>query len=1032
MEEGAIGLPPGIAEKREALTPMLAQYADLCAAYDGVLVLFQVGDFYEAFCEAADAIARELEITLTKREDSTGEYPMAGIPIDSAASYIERLLDAGYRIAIADQVQDPADSTGPVDRAVTQVVTPGTVIDDELLEPGSSNYVACLASDGADPGVVAIGNGNGDGGGDEPATSETSSGPGSGSEPEIGTYAVAFADVSTGEFLVTSGPRATVADELDRFDPAEVLLAPEISSEAFELRGTVTPPREGTFEHEAATERIGQSGRSANDLERVSEIRACGALLAYVEYTEGDADSEDAYDAGGDADDTNTGRNENDGDKSNDESGRGNESRQGDDSESADRSRFDAISRYEPTEHLRLDATALRSLEVFASHDDGDDSDDHTLFSVLDDASSALGRRRLAGWLRRPLYDTEAIEARHDAVSELVDSSLVREELRELLRDVYDLSRLSTRVSRKRANARDLRSLADSLEVVPLVREALSGVESERLVALRERLDDCGDIRGLIERAIRPDPPIELTEGGLIEPDFDEGLCSLRETEQGGKEWVAELEARERRKTGIDSLSVGFNQVHGYYIEVTNPNLDSVPDEYTRRQTLKNAERFYTPDLKRREDEILSAGERADEREYELFREVRSRVGGEADRIDRVGDALADLDALCTLAAVAVERDYVRPAVGTEDLEIRGGRHPVVEEAQDSFVPNDLSLHAGEVAVITGPNMSGKSTYMRQAALCVLLAQIGSFVPAREARLPVVDRVFTRVGASDDIAGGQSTFMREMSELATILRDASDRSLVVLDEVGRGTSTADGRAIARAAVEFLHDAIGARTLFATHYHELTDLAAGHERVSNYHFAADREGRDVTFLHSVDEGAAAASYGVDVARLAGVPEDVVARSRALVGGNGGNDGNGGSDGTDGSANAAGRRADPGANGHRPNRRRSPIEGTTTAELTDGDPTERKERLDRNEPSADETAIPARNGTTYDASEIQGTHNGRKKRGGTSNGGDGRTERGIETTLRDLDIANTTPVEALCTLNELKGRLDDEPDERHRTD
>jgi DNA mismatch repair protein MutS len=1014
MEEGVLGLPPGLEGKREELTPMLTQYAELCLAYEDALVLFQVGDFYEAFCEAAEAVSRELEITLTKREDSTGTYPMAGIPIDNAQSYLERLLEAGYRVAIADQVQDPADSTGPVDRAVTRVLTPGTVIDEELLEPGSSNYVACLAGSGAgtrDGTDANDGDGSDDADTDDDPDPDDTVGNGGGSTGEEGSkgseersssagYAVAFADVSTGEFLLTSGSRDTVADELDRFDPAEVLFAPEIGPETFDRRGTARPPREGTFGYENAADRVTATGGSLADL-TMSETRACGALLAYIEYTRGDASeagaTHDGDDSAEDAD----------------------ENRSGSDGEAnVDRDRFGAISRYEPAEFLRLDATALRSLEVF---DDRSGGEDHTLFSVLDDASCALGRRRLAGWLRRPLLDVEAIEARHDAVSELLTDSLVREELRELLRDVYDLSRLSTRVSRGRANARDLRSLADTLGVVPHVREALSGADSGALAELRAALEDCGDVRGLIERAIRPDPPIEITEGGLIEPGFDDGLDSLRETEQGGKEWVAELEASERERTGIDSLSVGFNQVHGYYIEVTKANLEDVPEEYTRRQTLKNAERFYTPDLKRREEEILSAGERADEREYELFGAVRAQVGAEADRIDRIADVFADLDVFCTLAAVASERDYVRPAVGCETLSLRGGRHPVVEEVQGSFVPNDVSLGTGEVGIITGPNMAGKSTYMRQVALCSLLAQIGSFVPAREAQLPIVDRIFTRIGASDDIAGGQSTFMREMTELATILREASEDSLVILDEVGRGTSTADGRAIARAAIEGLHDAVGARTLFATHYHELTDLAAECERVSNYHFVADREGGEVTFLYSVAAGAAAASYGIDVARLAGVPEGVVDRSHDLVAGETART-TAGDDGDD--AEESGR-SDPAVNGHRSTEKRSTIGTEATTGPTNGG------RAGGDALLPDDTLIPTRNGAEHGTRErndaTRGVSNDGKRRGTGAT-----TDRGIETTLRTLDIANTTPIEALFTLNELKNRLDDEPTERHGTD
>jgi DNA mismatch repair protein MutS len=962
-ETGALGLPPGIADRREALTPMLAQYAEICADYRGALVLFQVGDFYQAFCEAAEVLSRELELTLTHREDSTGTYPMAGIPIDNAASYLERLLGQGYRVALAEQVQDPAAASGPVERAVTRVVTPGTVIDDALLDPGASNYVACLTAVGTEEG--------------------------SDGETEGGELAVAFADVSTGEFLVTSADRETITDELDRFDPAEVLVGPEAESGAIEATGTVRNAPEGITDYESAAERVATTGARTAALDR-PEVRACGALLAYIEYTNGDVDSDSGVN---DATDGRSGA----------ETGVGIR----EDANGADRNtgehRSGEITRYEPSAYLRVDATALRSLEVFSNRERGDE---RTLMAVLDESASALGRRRLADWVRRPLLDRGQITARHDAVEGLIADSLCREELRELLGEVYDLARLGTRVARGRASARDLRSLEATLSVIPEIREALASAdfEADPLDSLEERLDGLADVRGLIDRAITADPPIELTEGGLIDPAFDEDLAALRETEHGGKEWVADLEATERDRTGIDSLSVGFNQVHGYYIEVTKANTDRVPEKYTRRQTLKNAERYYTPDLKRREDEIVSAGERADKREYELFREVRRDVGAEADRIERVAKALSELDALQALATVAVAREYVRPRLigADEPLVIESGRHPVVEAVQESFVPNDTALAAGEVALVTGPNMAGKSTYMRQVALCVLLCQIGGFVPARTARLPIVDRIFTRVGAADDIAGGRSTFMREMDELATILREATSRSLVIVDEVGRGTSTTDGRAIARAAGEHLHEAVGARTLFATHYHELTDLATEYERITNYHFAADRsdEGGDVTFLHSVAAGAASASYGIDVARLAGVPDSVVGRSRALVSG--------------AVADVEDERP--------PERETAAVPGSGAEAGNGGGDSESEGKSDE---ETGETHI-----SVHDGREANGEWGEPKaSAGGIEHGGH---KREIEAILRELNIANTTPVEALCTLNELVQRLDDRTDDRQGSD
>ena len=832
--DAALGPPAGLAANREDLTPMMSQYVELCTAYDDALLLFQMGDFYEGFCGAAETIARELEITLTQREDSTGTYPMAGIPIDNAATYVETLLDAGYRVAVAEQVEDADEATGVVDRAVTRVVTPGTVVEDELLAP-DNNYVACLArADAASEARDTKGRTTADGATDAEADGGTIAKAGTEprAEPTSESYAVAFVDVSTGEFRATSADPCVVQDELDRLAPAEVVLAPAVSNDDFAIDCMVTPHDAAAFDSGTARERVASYAPNPGAVfEREAEIRAAGALLAYAEHTQA-ADGELGH--------------------------------------------VTRLTRYDPHERMGLDATALRSLDVFENTFD----EEHTLIAVLDETACSLGRRELDRWLRRPLLDRAEIEARLDAVEELTRDSLVREEARELLREVYDIERLAARVSRGRANARDLRALKTTLDVVPRLRETLADADSALLVECREELDALDDVRGLIGRAIQAEPPAEITEGGVIAPGFDDDLDDLRTTAREGREWVASLEDRERERTGIDSLAVGHTEVHGYYIEVTNANLDAVPEEYTRRQTLKNSERFYTPELERREDEILGAAERANEREHRLFTDVRGEVAAETARIQDLADHLASLDVLCTLAHVAIENDYIRPEFGNDGIEIREGRHPVVERHAE-FVPNDADLREEPFAIVTGPNMAGKSTYMRQVALIAILAQIGSFVPASAAHLPVVDRVFTRVGASDDIAGGQSTFMREMSELTDILHGATEDSLVLLDEVGRGTSTTDGAAIAQAVTEFVHDEIGATTLFATHYHDLAGLADELDGVQTLQFAADRTDGEVTFLHTVAEGAASASYGVDVARLAGVPESVVERSRELV-------------------------------------------------------------------------------------------------------------------------------------------------------
>ncbi|WP_423995470.1 DNA mismatch repair protein MutS [Halorubrum trapanicum] len=964
--ETATGLPPGIAAAREELTPMLSQYADLCAAHEDALVLFQVGDFYEAFCEAAETVARVCEVTLTERSDSTGDYPMAGIPIDNAAPYLESLLDAGYRVALGDQVEDAEQASGLVDRAVTEVITPGTVVEDDLLESGTTNYVAAVAADA-----------------------------GEGDTSEFGTVGLAAVDVSTGECLVTSGDRDAVAGELDRIAPAELISgpdAPDFDPPDAERGWTTHEHDAAAFDRRTATERLEPYlPAPERRFDADAELRAAGAVLAYAEYTQGD-DGPLSY--------------------------------------------VTRIRRYDPRDRLRLDAAAQRSLELFENRGLGASD---TLFDVLDETNCALGRRCLERWLRRPLVDAEAIRSRHDAVGELADRSLAREGVADALATAYDLERLVSRVSRGRADARDLRSLHQTLAVVPELKATLAGAErvdgdgsggdradatdatdesdlalprTDHLSDLRDRLDELTEVRELIDGAVATDPPQEITEGGVIREGFDDDLDNLRATEREGREWVADLEASERERTGIDSLSVGHNQVHGYYIEVTDANLDRVPDDYRRRQTLKNSERYVTPELKEREEEIVGAAERADALEYELFVDVRDRVAAETERIQDLADALAELDALASLAAVAVERDYVRPELREDaahagdgeaptagdpagGIEIEGGRHPVVERAEESFVPNDADLPRGSVAVITGPNMSGKSTYMRSVALAVVLAQTGSFVPAQAASLPVFDRLFTRVGASDDIAGGQSTFMREMSELTEILHDAGADSLVLLDEVGRGTATTDGRAIARAAAEFLHDELGATALFATHYHGLTDLADERERAFNLHFTATREDGDVTFLHRVVPGASSSSYGVEVAELAGVPGPVVNRARDLV---------------------AAEEAD---RDRKADRTETGAEGTTDK----GDP---EDDADRDGDASLEEFL------AEEASDEQdlagpGTGDGSTETDPPTNDAEREaagTPPDLAAELRDLDLARMTPIEALNALHDLQSRVDDD--------
>jgi DNA mismatch repair protein MutS len=922
--DAALGPPESMLEAEEELTPMIRQYVECCERYDDCLVLFHVGDFYKTFGDAAETVSRTCELALASREDSTGEYRMAGIPIDSAESYVERLLDTGYRVAIAEQVEDPEQVSGVAERRVTRVVTPGTLTEDELLAGDDHTFVA----------AVAAGERHG----------------------------LALLDVSTGDFYATAADGAGLATELGRFAPAEVVVGPDVDRDVVDgatpADCALTGHDPAVFDREAAGGKVADYfGAPDAELADPAEVRACGALLAYAEYARGGTDGELAY--------------------------------------------LNHLVRYDSREYLTLDAVAIRSLELFERRS-VHGAAGAALVDILDETASALGARRLRDWLRRPLLDEERIAARHDAVEALVGDVRTRERLADLLASAYDVERLVSRLSRGRANARDLNSLAETLGVVPEIRALLDDVDagpeqpasegtdagpeqpaSERTDAgpeqpasedtdagllgeLRERLDPVADVREEIDRAIADDPPVELTEGGLIREGYDEELDALRATEREGKAWVADLQERERERTGIDNLEVGHNAVHGYYIEVTDANLDRVPDDYTRRQTLKNAERFYTSELKEREDEILTAAARADDLEYDLFVEVRDGAAAESERLQATASALAALDALVALAETAAASDYVRPEVGADRFRVEGARHPVVERTQEAFVPNPVDLERGALAVLTGPNMSGKSTYMRQVALLCVLAQAGSFVPAAAAELPVVDRVFTRVGATDDIAGGRSTFMVEMTEVADVLREATGDSLVLLDEVGRGTSTADGFAIARAVAEHLHDEVGATTLFATHHHDLTGVAADLSRGRNHHFAAEQRDGRVHFDHEIREGPAAASYGVEVAREAGVPGTVVERAGAVV------------------DDDAGRLDEDGES----------AEGTASLDrFVDG-------------------ATGNGDGTAGDGAE--GTDG--------SNPGDALRER-----LRELDLATTTPVEALTELAELQELAEDGRDD-----
>ena len=920
------GPPAKMLARRTELTPMLSQYLDCCEAHPDALVLFQVGDFYEAFCEAATTVARVCEVTLTQREDSTGTYRMAGIPIDTATSYIEALLSADFRVAIAEQVEDAEATSGLVDRAVTNVITPGTVTDGDLLADATATYLGAVSVTDSD------------------------------SDASQTTGAIATIDVSTGTCRVTSIEHDRVSEELSRLTPAELLIGPAVETETVEPSSLPFETMHTTHDSEAfdltaATRTLEAYIDEPTVLLSPVERRAVGALLDYAEYTQGDCGGLEYV---------------------------------------------SRIRRYETDTALRLDATAIQSLELFDSRQ----SHGETLIETIDETASALGRRTLESWLRRPLADSEAIETRHDAVGALAENPLVVETLTDKLSQIYDLERLTARIARERADARDMRSLLQSLNNVPEINSALTealtetALPNKALEQIQVDLDSLADIRTLIGEAVCSDPPQTVTDGDVIAEGFDDELDDIRATEEAGREWVSDLEVRERERTGIDSLEVGYTEVHGYYIEVTNPNLDRVPDEYTRRQTLKNAERFYTPELKRREDEIIAASDRADNLEYELFCDVRRQVAAETDRVQAVADAIGRLDTLVSFATVAISHAYVRPEITADTLAIKAGRHPVVEQTQAEFVPNGITFENGHIAMITGPNMSGKSTYMRQIAHICILAQAGSFVPADAAHIPVLDRIFTRIGASDDIAGGESTFMREMSEMTDILHDATESSLILLDEVGRGTSTTDGRAIARATAEFIHTEIGARTLFTTHYHDLTDVTASLPAAFNLHFRVHRETHSdddasVTFLHQVASGTADSSYGIEVAKLAGVPTPVVERARQYVH-------------TDSEDSPESNISD-GSLTQQAHDSSDDVE-TTSVDIDRDHTNHRNQNSDTDETARDSVDTDTDVDTETNHSVTS-------------------TDMDVLTSLRDINIARMTPLEALNTLENLQRRLDE---------
>lgn len=801
-------------------TPMMAQYKELKRQYSDCLLLFRLGDFYELFYDDAQVAARELEITLTGRDAGNGERaPMCGVPYHAVDSYVARLVEKGYKVAICEQLEDPRFAKGLVARDVIRVVTRGTLTDARSQDESVNVYLAAVtAHDGA--------------------------------------YGLAACDVATGQFTLTElrggEARGRLISELARIRPAEVLLAPSLAGDQQLLKfiGDQLGSAQGSchpsyFDEENARDALrrhfGTTSLAGFGCEGMPlAIAAAGAAVAYLHETQ-----------------------------------------------KVDLSHIVRLSPYLASDFLQIDPASRRNLELTRALRDGGRRG--TLLWVLDATVTALGSRLLRDWIDRPLVDPTAINRRLDAVEELAGAGDRRRALRGALKRVYDLERLAGKLAYRTATPRDLLSLRDSLAALPEVKALLADCAAPLLAELNAAIDPLAAERAAIERALRDDAPPGAKEGGIIKPGYDEEVDRLRSAGGAGRDWIARLEAAERERTGIKSLKIGYNKVFGYYISVTRANLAAVPADYQRKQTLANEERFITPALKEQEELVLRAEERLIAREYELFVELRERIAAAVRQLQTTAGAIAAVDALASLAEVAVANNYVRPAVDAgEAIVIRDGRHPVVERVlpTGAFVPNDclVDRDANRLLLITGPNMAGKSTYIRQVALIVIMAQLGSFVPAAAARIGAVDRIYTRVGAADDLSGGQSTFMVEMNEVSNILNNATPRSLVILDEVGRGTSTFDGLSIAWAVAEYLHaPERRIKTLFATHYHELTDLEELYPGVVNYTVAVEESGdEEIVFLHKIVRGAADRSYGIHVARLAGLPPAVLQRAREILG------------------------------------------------------------------------------------------------------------------------------------------------------
>lgn len=806
--------------KKGELSPMMQQYFQVKKEYPGVILFFRLGDFYEMFFDDAVTASQELDLVLTGRDCGQEERaPMCGVPFHSADSYIAKLVSRGYRVAICEQMEDPKAAKGIVKRDVIRVITPGTAIEGSILEDGVNNYLCAICKLGVETGLC-------------------------------------FADVSTGEFHITvvnrEDDQEKIINQLSSYAPKELLVNEAAAAmdnvlrfAEVRLNARAEQLEENKFDFNYATELI----LSTMKKEEISSLGighskaavcALGAVIYYLRETQKTEQLETPSE----------------------------------------------IDFYEGDEFMALDISARRNLELTASMMTGDKK--HSLLWVIDKTKTAMGKRMLRAWLERPLLSVAKITKRQNAVGELLDNTPLRDALRGGMSGVKDIERLMSRIAYSTANAKELRALCATIALLPQLKAALNSTSAALLCGIDENIDLLEDVYSLIDRAIVDEPPFSLREGGLIKAGYNAEIDELTDIVQGGANILAEIEAREKERTGIPKLRVSYNKVFGYFIEVTNSYKDMVPEDYIRKQTLTNCERYITQELKDLEGKVLGAKDRLVALEYEVFAAVRNAVAAEVERIQQTAKAIATLDCLTSLAETAYVHNYCCPTVTTDGIiDIKEGRHPVVEVLMDGgvFVPNDTLLDTDQnrCAIITGPNMAGKSTYMRQTALIVLLAQIGSFVPARSAKIGLVDAIFTRVGASDDLASGQSTFMVEMNEVATILKNATARSLIILDEIGRGTSTFDGMSIARAVLEYVvkKKTLGAKTLFATHYHELTAMEGLLDGVNNYSIAVKKKGDDITFLRRIVHGGADQSFGIEVAKLAGIPNSVVKRAKAIL-------------------------------------------------------------------------------------------------------------------------------------------------------